>query len=86
MSAYFNGGIPLAWITPIARVSSNAEIYPRVMMPGNPSPFAYDMKSTMATAPPELHINLERSKLCLAISLMQIAAYFLTRLSLSFSL
>lgn len=71
-------------MTPIAKVSSKAEMYPRVMIPGNAYPLAYDMKSTIATAPPELQISLERSKLCLAIYLMQIAAYFLTRLSLSF--
>jgi hypothetical protein len=47
---------------------------------------ASDIKSTIATAPPELQINLDKSKLCLAIYLMQIAAYFLTKLSLSFSL
>lgn len=49
------------------------------MIPGNPSPLAYNKKSTMATAPPELHINFERSILCLAIYLIQIAAYFLTK-------
>jgi len=37
---YFKGGIPLADITPIASVSSKAEIYPKVIMPGSPSPLA----------------------------------------------
>jgi hypothetical protein len=46
---------------------------------------AYEIKSTIATAPPELHINLDKSRLCLAIYLIQIAAYFLTKLSLSFN-
>ncbi len=55
------------------------------MIPGSPYPLASEMKSTMATAPPELQINFDKSKLCLAIYLIQIAAYFLTRLSLSFS-
>lgn len=61
-------------------------MYPSVIIPGRASPLASDMKSTIATAPPELQISLERSRLCFAISLMQIAAYFLTKLSLSFSL
>jgi hypothetical protein len=56
------------------------------MIPGKASPLASEMKSTMATAPPELQISLDRSKLCLAIYRMQMAAYFLTRLSLSLSL
>jgi hypothetical protein len=57
-----------------------------VIIPGNPYPLASEIKSTIATAPPELQINLDKSKLCLAIYLMQIAAYFLTKLSLSFNL
>ena len=56
------------------------------MIPGRAYPLASEMKSTMATAPPELQINLARSIFCLAIYLMQIAAYFLTKLSLSFNL
>lgn len=56
------------------------------MMPGKPYPLASEMKSTIATAPPELQISLERSRDCLAIYLMQMAAYFRTRLSLSFNL
>ncbi len=55
-------------------------------MPGNPYPFASSKKSTMATAPPELQMSLDKSILCLAISLMQMAAYFLTKWSLSLSL
>ena len=78
--------MPLAWMTPMAMVSSKAEIYPRVMIPGRASPFASEMKSTMATAPPELQISFARSMFCLAIYLMQIAAYFRTRVSLSLSL
>jgi len=73
-------------MTPIASVSSNADIYPRVIIPGSASPFASEIKSTMATAPPELQINFDKSRLCFAISRMQIAAYFLTKLSLSLSL
>jgi len=69
----------LAEITPIARVSSKAEIYPKVIIPGNPSPLAYSKKSTIATAPPELQISLDNSTLCFAIYRMQIAAYFLTK-------
>lgn len=84
--ASFKGLIPFAWMTPMAKVSSNAEMYPRVIIPGKASPLAYAIKSTIATAPPELQISLERSKLCLAIYRMQIAAYFLTKLSLSLSL
>lgn len=33
--ASFNGAIPLAAITPIANDSSNADIYPSVIIPGN---------------------------------------------------
>lgn len=66
-------------MTPIAKVSSKAEMYPNVIIPGNPSPLAYNKKSTIATAPPELHINFDSSMLCLAIYRMQIAAYFRTR-------
>jgi len=33
--ASFNGAIPLAAITPIAKDSSKAEIYPKVMIPGS---------------------------------------------------
>lgn len=73
-------------MTPMASVSSNAEIYPKVMIPGSPYPLASEIKSTIATAPPELQISFERSRLCLAIYLIQIAAYFLTKLSLSFNL
>lgn len=54
-------------------------MYPKVIIPGNPYPLASRRKSTIATAPPELQINLERSILCFAISLIQIAAYFLTK-------
>jgi len=61
-------------------------MYPRVMIPGSPSPLASEIKSTIATAPPELQISFDKSKLCLAIYRMQIAAYFLTKLSLSLSL
>ena len=53
------------------------------MIPGRAYPLASEIKSTMATAPPELQINLARSIFCFAISLIQIAAYFLTRVSLS---
>ena len=55
-------------------------------MPGRPYPLASEIKSTIATAPPELQINFDKSKLCFAIYLIQIAAYFLTKLSLSFNL
>jgi hypothetical protein len=57
-----------------------------VIIPGKAYPLAYEIKSTIATAPPELQINLDKSKLCLAIYLIHIAAYFLTKLSLSFNL
>lgn len=40
----------------------------------------------MATAPPELQISFDKSRLCFEIYLIQIAAYFLTKLSLSFNL
>ena len=73
-------------MTPIAIVSSKAEMYPRVMIPGKAYPLASEMKSTIATAPPELQISLARSMFCLAIYRIQIAAYFLTKLSLSLSL
>ncbi len=56
------------------------------MIPGSAYPFASEINSTIATAPPELQISLDRSKLCFAIYLIQIAAYFLTKLSLSFNL
>lgn len=56
------------------------------MIPGSPYPLASEIKSTIATAPPELQINFERSRLCFAISLIHIAAYFRTKLSLSFNL
>ena len=55
------------------------------MIPGSPYPLASEIKSTIATAPPELQISLDKSRLCLAIYRMQIAAYFLTKLSLSFN-
>ena len=71
--------MPFAEITPIAKVSSKAEIYPRVIIPGRPYPLAYSKKSTIATAPPELQINLAKSMLCFAIYRIQIAAYFLTK-------
>lgn len=61
-------------------------MYPSAMMPGNASPLASEMKSTMATAPPELQISLARSMFCFAISLMHMAAYFRTSKSLSLSL
>jgi hypothetical protein len=49
-------------------------------MPGSPAtPFPSVMKSTIATAPPELQISFDSSELCLAISLTQLAAYFLTK-------
>jgi len=48
-------------------------------MPGNPSPLASSKKSTIATAPPELQINLDNSTLCFAIYRIHIAAYFLTK-------
>ena len=35
ISAYFSGEIPFALIIPIAKVSSKAAIYPRVIIPGN---------------------------------------------------
>ena len=35
ISASFNGAIPLAAITLIAKLSSKAEIYPNVIIPGN---------------------------------------------------
>lgn len=57
------------------------------MIPGKASPsLASRIKSTRATAPPELQISLDKSKLCFAIYLTQMAAYFLTRWSLSLSL
>jgi len=56
------------------------------MIPGNAYPLASEIKSTIATAPPELQINFDKSRLCFAIYRMQIAAYFLTKLSLSLSL
>jgi hypothetical protein len=48
-------------------------------MPGKPAgPLAYVIKSTIATAPPELQINFDKSKLCFAIYLIQVAANFRT--------
>ena len=56
------------------------------MIPGNLEfPLASLIKSTMDTAPPALQINLARSGDCLAISLIQVAAYFFTNTSLSFN-
>ena len=74
-------------ITDIAKLSSKAEIYPKVIIPGNLGfPLASVIYSTMATAPPALQINLARSGLYFAISLMHVAANFLTNISLSFNL
>jgi hypothetical protein len=42
--------------------------------------------STIATAPPALQINFAKSGLYFAISLIQVAANFLTKISLSFNL
>lgn len=39
LSDSFSGGIPLAEITPIANVSSKAEIYPSVIIPGKAYPY-----------------------------------------------
>jgi hypothetical protein len=44
------------------------------------------IKSTIATAPPALQISLARSGDYLAISLIQVAANFLTSMSASLSL
>ena len=44
------------------------------------------MKSTIATAPPALQMSLARSGDYLAISLIQVAANFLTNISESFNL
>jgi hypothetical protein len=74
-------------MTLIAKLSSKAEIYPKVIIPGSLGfPLASVMYSTIATAPPALQINFARSGDYLAISLMQVAANFFTNISLSFSL
>lgn len=71
----------------MAKDSSKADMYPKVIIPGNLGfPFASVMYSTIATAPPALQINLARSGLYFAISLIQVAANFLTKISLSLSL
>jgi len=53
-----------------------------VIIPGSLGfPFASVIYSTIATAPPALQISLARSGDYLAISLMQVAANFLTNIS-----
>lgn len=62
-------------------------MYPSVIIPGSLGlPFASVIYSTIATAPPALQINFAKSGLCFAISLIQVAANFLTKISLSLSL
>jgi len=79
--------LPFDAITLIAKLSSKAEIYPNVIIPGNLGfPLASVMYSTMATAPPALQINLAKSGDYFAISLIQVAANFLTNISVSFNL
>lgn len=68
----------------IALCSSKAAMYPRVMIPGNLEfPLESVIYSTKAADPPALQIVFAKSEECLAISLIQVAAFFLTRLSLS---
>jgi hypothetical protein len=68
----------------IALCSSKAAIYPSVMIPGNRElPLESVMYSTNAADPPALQIVLAKSEECLAISLIQVAAFFLTSPSLS---
>ena len=66
-------------IIAMALCSSKAAIYPRVIIPGSlDNPLESLMYSTKAADPPELQIVLERSEECLAISLIKLAAFFLT--------
>ena len=74
--------IPFEAITLIAKLSSKAEMQPRVIIPGSLGfPLASVIYSTIATAPPALQISLARSGDYFAISLMQVAANFLTSIS-----
>lgn len=63
----------------IALCSSKAAMYPRVIIPGSlDNPLESEMYSTKAADPPELQMVLDRSEECLAISLIRLAAFFLT--------
>lgn len=68
----------------IALCSSNAAMYPKVMIPGNLElPLESVIYSTRAADPPALQIVLAKSEECLAISRIHVAAFLRTRLSLS---
>ena len=64
----------------MAFYSSKDAIYPRVMIPGSLAlPLESEIYSTMAALPPALQMVLARSEECFAISLIQVAAFFLTK-------
>ncbi len=63
----------------IAFYSSKEAIYPRVIIPGNLAfPYESEIYSTRAALPPALQIVFAKSEECLAISLIHVAAFFLT--------
>lgn len=69
----------MEFIIAIAFYSSKEAIYPNVIIPGNLAfPYESDIYSTSAALPPALQIVLAKSDECLAISLIQVAAFFLT--------
>ena len=71
-------------IIAIALCSSNAAIYPNVMIPGRREfPLESVIYSTKAADPPALQMVFAKSDECLAISRIQVAAFFRTRPSLS---
>lgn len=63
----------------IAFYSSNEAMYPNVIIPGSLElPLASEIYSTKAALPPALQIVLAKSDECFAISLIHVAAFFLT--------
>lgn len=66
----------------IALCSSKAAMYPRVIIPGSLAfPLESVIYSTKAAEPPALQIVFAKSDECFAISRMQVAAFFRTKLS-----
>ncbi len=84
MRASFNGVIPFDLTILKANASSKAEIYPRVIIPGSREfPLVSLIYVINAPKAPSFEINLAKSGDYLAISLIQVAAFFLTSGSMS---
>lgn len=86
MRASLRGGMAFTEIIAVAFCSSKAAMYPRHMIPGSRAfPLESAIYSTKAVPPPALQINPAKSELCLATSLMHVAAFLRTIWSWSLS-